>query len=271
MNRVDGRSGAGAPPPDQPTLWDALPGSPQAPGDGWRSQVHPTWLPALEPVALELDAVLARVRADEGSGAEVLPAERHRLRALSTPLADVRVLVVGQDPYPTPGHAVGWSFSAPPGTSPLPPSLRNLLRELEQDRGVRATSADLAPWVGRGVLLLNRVLTVRARESASHRRLGWQVVTDAVVDALVARGTPLVSVLWGRDAQALAPRLAGTAVVTGVHPSPLSASRGFFGSRPFSAVDAALTAQGAEPMDWSLAGRRGDPPEPSAPPTRGRA
>ncbi len=269
---MEGRSGAGAPLPDQPTLWDAVPDAPQVPGDGWRSLVHPTWLPALEPVALELDAVLARVRADEGSGAEVLPAPGDRLRALTIPLADVRVLVVGQDPYPTPGHAVGWSFSAPPGTSPLPPSLRNLLRELEQDRGVRATSADLSPWVGRGVLLLNRVLTVRARESASHRRLGWQVVTDAVVDALAARGAPLVSVLWGRDAQALAPRLAGTAVVTGVHPSPLSASRGFFGSRPFSAVDAALTAQGAEPMDWSLVGTQGAAtPGPTTTPPGGRA
>ncbi len=242
----DSRAAAAA--PAQPTLWEASDGA----DGGWHDLVHPTWWPALQPVALELGAVLARVRAEEDAGAHVLPAPQHRLRPLSVPLPDVRVLLVGQDPYPTPDHAVGWSFSAPPGTSPLPASLRNVLRELADDRGVRAASSDLSPWVGRGVMLLNRVLTVRAGESASHRRLGWQAVTDAVVDALAARGTPLVSVLWGRDAQALAPRLAGTAVVTGVHPSPLSASRGFFGSRPFAAVDAALAAQGAPPVDWSL-------------------
>ncbi len=243
---------------EQPSLWDEQPAVPSASSQGWRPLVHPSWLPALEPVALELDAVLARVRAEEEAGANVLPPSSVRLRALEAPLADVRVLVVGQDPYPTPGHAVGWSFSAPPGAAPLPASLRNLLRELAEDRGVRSTSGDLSPWVGRGVMLLNRVLTVRAGESASHRRLGWQRITDAVVDALAARGTPLVSVLWGRDAQAVTPRLAGTAVVTGVHPSPLSASRGFFGSRPFGAVDAALAAQGAPPMDWSLEPRPPD-------------
>ncbi len=243
---------------EQPSLWDAAPGAPPTSGQAWRDAVHASWLPALEPVGLELDAVLARVRAEEDAGASVLPPADVRLRALAAPLDGVRVLVVGQDPYPTPGHAVGWSFSAPPGTSPLPASLRNLLRELADDRGVRATSGDLSPWVGRGVMLLNRVLTVRAGESASHRRLGWQAVTDAVVGALAARDAPLVSVLWGRDAQAVAPLLAGTAVVTGVHPSPLSASRGFFGSRPFGAVDAALVAQGGPAMDWSLEHDRPD-------------
>ena len=214
--------------------------------------VHPGWDGALGTASTALAGVEAALAVERDAGAQVLPAPEHRLRALSVDPADVRVLVVGQDPYPTPGHAVGWSFSAPPGLRPLPASLRNVLRELGDDVGVTAHDGDLSPWVGRGVMMLNRVLTVRAGEAASHRRLGWQALTDAVVDVLVARGAPLVTVLWGRDAQALAPRLAGTAVVTGVHPSPLSASRGFFGSRPFSAVDAALAAQGAPPVDWSL-------------------
>ena len=214
--------------------------------------VHPGWHGALETASASLTAVEAALASERDVGAQVLPAREHRLRALAVDPADVRVLVVGQDPYPTPGHAVGWSFSAPPGLRPLPASLRNVLRELRDDVGVTAHDGDLSPWVGRGVMMLNRVLSVRAGEAASHRRLGWQALTDAVVDVLVARDAPLVTVLWGRDAQALAPRLAGTAVVTGVHPSPLSAARGFFGSRPFSAVDAALAAQGAPPVDWSL-------------------
>lgn len=217
--------------------------------------VHGSWLPVLAPLTDRFADLEQRLRDDAAAGAQVLPAPPARLRALGTPLERVRVLLVGQDPYPTPGHPVGLSFSVAPGVRPLPGSLRNVLRELRDDVGVVPTGGDgdLSPWVGHGVLLLNRVLTVRAGEAGSHRRLGWEQVTDAVVDALAARGGPLVALLWGRDAQALAPRLAGVPVVAGVHPSPLSAARGFFGSRPFSAVDAALAAQGAPPVDWSLA------------------
>lgn len=238
--------------PAPPLPIPAPPLDTSAPGLLGTDVVHPGWSSALEAASASLAAVEAALAAERDVGAHVLPAREHRLRALAVDPADVRVLVVGQDPYPTPGHAVGWSFSAPPGLRPLPASLRNVLRELRDDVGVSAHDGDLSPWVGRGVMMLNRVLTVRAGEAASHRRLGWQALTDAVVDVLVARDAPLVTVLWGRDAQALAPRLAGTAVVTGVHPSPLSAARGFFGSRPFSAVDAALAAQGAPPLDWSL-------------------
>ncbi|SDQ64375.1 uracil-DNA glycosylase [Quadrisphaera sp. DSM 44207] len=216
-------------------------------------RLHPSWARALEPVAGELSALEQRLAAERARGEQVLPAPDAVLRAFSTPLDAVRVLVLGQDPYPTPGHAVGLAFSVAPHVRPLPPTLRNLLRELVADTGVPAPgTGDLSPWAQRGVLLLNRVLTVRAGASGSHRRIGWERVTDQAVRTLAARGGPLVSVLWGRDAQTVLPLLAGTAVVLGVHPSPLSASRGFTGSRPFSAVDAALAAQGAPPVDWSL-------------------
>ena len=216
--------------------------------------VHPSWAAALEPALADLERALERGERERAGGAVVLPAADRVLRAFTTPLDDVRVLLLGQDPYPTPGHAVGLAFSVEPTVRPLPPTLRNVLRELVADTGVPTPpTGDLSPWADRGVLLLNRVLTVRAGESGSHRRSGWEAVTDHAVRALAARGGPLVSVLWGRDAQAVAPLLAGTAVVTGVHPSPLSASRGFTGSRPFSAVDALLAEQGAPPVDWTLA------------------
>lgn len=215
--------------------------------------VHPSWRPALAPLHEDLARLDAFLRAETEAGHAVLPAPEHRLRALGLPLEAVRVLVVGQDPYPTPGHAVGLSFSVAPDVRPLPGSLRNLFTELHDDTGLPVpASGDLSPWSERGVMLLNRVLTVRAGDAGSHRRRGWERVTEAVVRALVERGGPLVVVLWGKDAQTLRPLLGGAAVVEGVHPSPLSARRGFFGSRPFSAVDRELAALGAGPVDWSL-------------------
>lgn len=215
--------------------------------------VHPSWAAALAPVEEEVARLGSDLAARRAGGEEVLPAPEHVLRAFEQPLEAVRVLLLGQDPYPRPGHAVGLAFSVAPHVRPLPPTLRNLLKELVADTGLPSPSTgDLSPWAERGVLLLNRVLTVRAGDSGSHRRLGWERVTDAAVRALATRGGPLVSVLWGRDAQTAAPLLAGTAVISGVHPSPLSASRGFHGSRPFTAVDDALRAQGADPVDWSL-------------------
>ena len=168
-------------------------------------------------------------------------------------MSRVRVLLVGQDPYPTPGHPIGLSFAVAPDVRPLPRSLSNIYRELADDLGVHPPAhGDLSAWSDRGVLLLNRVLTVRAAESGSHRGIGWETVTDTAVAALVARAQPLAAILWGRSAAALAPLLAGVPVVASAHPSPLSAGRGFFGSRPFSRVNAALEAQGALPVDWSL-------------------
>ena len=217
--------------------------------------VDPGWAEALAPVAARVAELGDFLRAEVTAGHGYLPQGEHVLRAFSRPFADVRVLVVGQDPYPTPGHPVGLSFSVAPGVRPLPRSLQNVFRELESDVGCpRPADGDLSPWSEQGVLLLNRVLTVRPGASGSHRGRGWEEVTDQAIRALVARGTPLVAVLWGRDAQTLRPLLDSTPRVESAHPSPMSADRGFFGSRPFSRVNALLAEQGAAPVDWSLSG-----------------
>ncbi|GAA3795058.1 uracil-DNA glycosylase [Cellulomonas soli] len=211
------------------------------------------WAAALAPVEPQLRAAGAFLRAEVAAGREYLPAGDAVLRAFERPLADVRVLIVGQDPYPTPGHPMGLSFSVQPDVRPVPRSLANIFRELVTDLDLPApTSGDLTPWAAQGVMLLNRVLTVRPGAPASHRGHGWEAVTDRAIAALVERGGPLVAVLWGRDAQSLAPALHGVPVVASVHPSPLSASRGFFGSRPFSQVNRLLVEQGAQPVDWTL-------------------
>ncbi|WP_411721913.1 uracil-DNA glycosylase [Mycetocola sp.] len=211
------------------------------------------WADALAPLQGQLDAIGQVLDADRGTGTEVLPAEQNILRAFAAPLADVRVLIVGQDPYPTPGHSIGMAFAVEPHVRPLPRSLANIFRELADDLGKPPpASGDLTPWTRSGVLLLNRVLTVRAGDSGSHRGIGWEAVTDHAIRTLVERNRPLVAILWGRDAQALAPLLGRTPIVASVHPSPLSASRGFFGSRPFSRANTLLAEQGADPVDWSL-------------------
>ncbi|WP_129338678.1 uracil-DNA glycosylase [Cellulomonas endophytica] len=215
--------------------------------------VAPDWAAALAPVETALREAGRFLRSEVAAGHGYLPAGEDVLAAFRRPLADVRVLVVGQDPYPTPGHPMGLSFSVQPHVRPLPRSLENVFRELVDDLGVpRPATGDLRPWADRGVLLLNRVLTVRPGAPASHRGRGWEAVTDRAVAALVERGGPLVAVLWGRDAQTLAPALGDVPQVRSAHPSPLSASRGFFGSRPFSAVNRLLVEQGADPLDWSL-------------------
>lgn len=216
--------------------------------------VHPTWVPVLEPERDNLAALGEFLRAESAAGHRWLPAGSHILRAFSTPLDDVRVLIVGQDPYPTHGHAVGLSFSVSPDTRPLPRSLQNIHRELVDDLGVpRPTNGDLSPWTHQGVMLLNRVLTVRAGEPGSHRGKGWEQVTDTAIRGLVGRGgQPLVAILWGRDAQSLAPLLEDTPVITSAHPSPMSADRGFFGSQPFSRANELLEELGGDPIDWSL-------------------
>jgi uracil-DNA glycosylase len=215
--------------------------------------VHPSWAAALEPVAGTVAALGEFLRAEVAAGRGYLPAGGHVLRAFERPLEDVRVLIVGQDPYPTPGHAVGLSFSVAPDVQPVPRSLVNIYQELQSDLGLpRPTNGDLSPWADQGVLLLNRVLTVGPGKPASHRGKGWETVTAAAITALVDRGGPLVAVLWGRDARNLVPHLPGIPTVESVHPSPLSAHSGFFGSKPFSRTNELLARQGAAPIDWSL-------------------
>ena len=215
--------------------------------------VHPSWASALAPVAQTLTELGAYLRAENAAGRGYLPAGPMVLRAFERPLDEVRVLIVGQDPYPTPGHAVGLSFSVAPDVRPIPRSLTNIYQELGTDLGVaQPSSGDLTPWAERGVLLLNRVLTVQPGKPASHRGRGWEAVTDAAITALVARGGPLVAILWGRDARNLRPGLPGIPAIESAHPSPLSARSGFFGSRPFSRANALLVEQGADPIDWSL-------------------
>lgn len=186
-------------------------------------------------------------------GYQYLPAGGHVLRAFQRPLANVKVLIVGQDPYPTPGHSIGLAFSVEPHVRPLPRSLNNMYKELHADLGIEpAPHGDLSAWSDQGVLLLNRVLTVRPGETGSHRRKGWEAITEAAIRAVLGRDQPLVAILWGRDAQKLIPLLGDTPRIESAHPSPLSASRGFFGSRPFSRANELLQAQGAEPVDWRL-------------------
>jgi uracil-DNA glycosylase len=216
--------------------------------------VDPSWAPVLEPQADTIAAIGDFLRAENAAGRGYLPAGENVLRAFRTPLDAVRVLIVGQDPYPTPGHPVGLSFSVAPDVRPLPKSLVNIFTEYQSDLGLPPPSnGDLSTWADRGVLLLNRVLTVQPGAPASHRGKGWEQVTEAAIRGLVDRGGPLVAVLWGRDAQGLAPMLGDVPQIASAHPSPLSASRGFFGSRPFSRVNDALRAAGTTPIDWSLA------------------
>lgn len=215
--------------------------------------IDPGWAAALAPVEPRIRELGQRLRAEQTEGRRFLPAAGRVLAAFTRPLAQVRVLLVGQDPYPTPGHAVGLSFSVAPEVRPLPPSLANILTEYGTDLDLPPpASGDLTAWADRGVLLLNRCLTVRAGAPGSHRGWGWEQVTEQAITALVARGQPLVAILWGADARRLTGLLGQVPVIASPHPSPLSAHRGFFGSRPFSRANQALVGQGAAPVDWRL-------------------
>ena len=216
--------------------------------------VEAGWAQALAPVAPVIADMGEFLRAEIAAGRRYLPAGSNVLRAFTQPFDDVRVLLVGQDPYPTPGHAIGLSFSVSPQTRPVPRSLANIFREYSTDLGHPTPSTgDLTPWTEQGVLLLNRVLTVAPGEPGSHRVKGWEKVTEQAIRALVARdAAPLVAILWGRDARNLAPLLVDVPLVESAHPSPMSAERGFFGSRPFSRVNALLEELGGEPVDWKL-------------------
>jgi len=217
------------------------------------------WAQALAGVGSELRAVLAFLAEEVEAGHQVLPSPSNVLRAFRQPLSGVKVLLVGQDPYPTPGHAVGLSFAVDKHTRPIPRSLANIYRELEADLGIPArVHGDLSAWAEQGVLLLNRVMTVRAGSPGSHRGKGWEKITTAAVAAVAARQAPdgsplpLVALLWGKEAESVRPLLGGAPVVSSAHPSPLSASRGFFGSRPFSRVNQLLQEQGALGVTWEL-------------------
>jgi uracil-DNA glycosylase len=225
-----------------------------------RSIIDPGWADALEPVAGRIAAMGDFLRAEVAAGRRYLPAGENVLRAFKQPFAGVRVLIVGQDPYPTPGHAVGLAFSVSPQVRRLPASLVNIFREYSDDLGFPTPSTgDLTPWSERGVLLLNRVLTVAPGQPGSHRGQGWEEVTEQAIRALAARksagrvdGEPLVAILWGRDARTLVPLLGGIPSIESAHPSPYSAANGFFGSRPFSRANHLLEQEGAEPVDWKL-------------------
>ncbi|WP_246019250.1 uracil-DNA glycosylase [Saccharothrix australiensis] len=215
--------------------------------------VEAGWARALAPVADQIARMGEFLRAEVAAGRTYLPAGENVLRAFQQPFHGVRVLIVGQDPYPTPGHAVGLSFSVSPETRPIPKSLINIYREYMDDLGhPKPSNGDLTPWTEQGVLLLNRALTVQPGKSNSHQGKGWEPITEQAIKALAAREEPLVAILWGRNARNLKPLLAPYPCVESAHPSPLSAGAGFFGSRPFSKANALLVQQGAEPIDWKL-------------------
>ncbi|MGD0240180.1 MAG: uracil-DNA glycosylase [Streptosporangiaceae bacterium] len=224
-----------------------------------RNIIDPGWAEALEPVEDQIAAMGEFLRAEIAAGRTYLPAGENVLRAFKQPFEAVRVLIVGQDPYPTPGNAIGLSFSVAPGVRRLPPSLLNIFTEYSNDLGYpKPASGDLTPWSERGVLLLNRVLTVQPGQPGSHRGKGWEQVTEQAIRALAARKTePMVAILWGRDARTLVPLLAkageqSVPCIESAHPSPNSAHNGFFGTRPFSRANHLLEQQGGEPVDWKL-------------------
>ncbi|GAA2991335.1 uracil-DNA glycosylase [Streptosporangium longisporum] len=215
--------------------------------------VEAGWAKALEPVSEKVAEMGEFLRKEVAEGRQYLPSGPNVLRAFQQPFDQVKVLIVGQDPYPTPGHPIGLSFSVAADVKPIPGSLRNIYKELTEDLGLPMPSnGDLTPWTEQGVLLLNRVLTVMPGKPASHRGKGWEEITARAIEALVARGTPLVSILWGRDARTLRPMLGDLPAVESAHPSPLSARSGFFGSRPFSRTNDLLRQQGATPVEWKL-------------------
>ncbi len=215
--------------------------------------VEPGWAKALAPVADDVAKMGEFLRQEVADGRRYLPAAEHILRAFKQPFDEVKVIIVGQDPYPTPGHAIGLSFAVAPDVRPLPRSLVNIFNEYRDDLGhPLPANGDLTPWADQGVLLLNRSLSVQPGQPASHRGKGWEAVTEQAIKALAERGGPAVAILWGADARKLKPLLSPIPSIESAHPSPLSARRGFFGSKPFSRANALLTEQGGEPVDWRL-------------------
>lgn len=213
-------------------------------------QMHPSWQAAMPESKAILDALEAKL-ADRGT--HYLPPREFVMRAFEAPLDEIRAVIIGQDPYPTVGHAIGLSFAVSAETKPLPRSLTNILRELGDDLGKSTErNGDLSKWASQGVFLLNRHLTTDAADAGAHVDLGWGQFTDLAIRVLNRkRGRSLVAILWGNQAQQLAPVLCDAQVIASAHPSPLSARRGFFGSKPFSKANAALAAVGEPAIDWS--------------------
>lgn len=216
-------------------------------------RIHPSWSAALEPHLDRIAEISARIERDRAAGVDHFPADQLILRAFEQPVESVRVVIVGQDPYPTPGHAIGLSFAVNRDVRPLPRSLQNIYTELNVDVGIKpATHGDLSAWVESGVMLLNRALTVTSGTAGSDRGIGWEDVTASALVALAQRGGPLVAILWGKHAQTAAPLLGDVPIIASAHPSPLSAHRGFFGSKPFSRANELLATQGGQPVDWRI-------------------
>jgi uracil-DNA glycosylase len=214
--------------------------------------LDPGWAKALEPVAPNIAAMGEFLREEKAAGRETLPEGKNVLRAFKQPFDDVKVLIVGQDPYPTKGNAVGLSFSVGPDV-PVPRSLVSIYTEYMSDLDFPPPkNGDLTPWTKEGVLLLNRALSVERDKANSHQGKGWEAITEHAVRALAERGAPLVAILWGANARQLKPLLGGAPAIESAHPSPLSAHRGFFGSHPFTRANASLVEQGAEPVNWRL-------------------
>lgn len=217
-------------------------------------QVHHSWLPALAECRQELESLAVFLDAERAAAVQVLPPPEKIFRALRLPVDRVKVLLVGQDPYPTPGHAVGLAFSTSPEVMPLPRSLFNIFIELQTDLGCKKpNNGDLSAWEDQGVLLLNRVLTVAAGNPGSHRGHGWEEVTHFLMSHLVKeKRNKIVALLWGKDAQQMSALFDSSQTISSAHPSPLSASRGFLGSRPFSRANTLLGAEGLSPIEWCL-------------------
>ncbi|MDO4911228.1 MAG: uracil-DNA glycosylase [Corynebacterium sp.] len=230
----------------------------------WYSTMHPDWLPALQgqpDIAAKLEDIAAALTHET----ELCPPLDKTFAALEYAPAATKVVIVGQDPYPTPGHAMGLSFSVSPDINPIPRSLKNIFTEYEEDLGLAAPlNGDLRPWANNGVLLLNRMLSTTAHNAGAHARLGWQDITDAIIAHQIRSEARIVFILWGKHAQEIISRApiaaaieeskstGGPRFITSAHPSPLSARRGFFGSKPFSTANSLLAEMGREPVDWTL-------------------
>ena len=212
----------------------------------FREQLHPSWKEALKDSLHYLDQIEEKVSKDS-----YLPKQNLVMQALSRDLRETKVLILGQDPYPNPNYASGLAFSIPESEIDFPPSLKNIFKELKSDMGVEAPkSGDLSPWAEEGVVLLNRSLTCRIGESNSHLDAGWRIFTDSCVSKIAELGA--VAILWGKNAQECSSYFHPDRLITSPHPSPLSAHRGFFGSKPFSRANIALAASGKSLIDWSL-------------------
>ena len=216
--------------------------------------IAPDWAGALTDVENQIHAMGDFLRQELAEGRSYLPAGDNVLRAFSRPLADVRVLIVGQDPYPTPGHAVGLSFSVAPDVRPIPRSLQNIYQELNDDLGIPpAPHGDLSAWADQGVLLLNASLTVERGKAGSHSRIGWQTFTDAVIETLSRERSDIIFMLWGNYAKDKIRLIDADKhyILTAVHPSPL-AGNGFIGCSHFASANQILESRGETPINWQV-------------------